>query len=186
MDDLWRYAEMLGCQMGAFPILYLGLSLEALYKCKKVKNPLSERIHKRLAGWKGTCLSKGGELSLLKLVLSSLPTYFLSLLVIRSSVAYEIDKSQRKFLWDQWKEIKGMHLANWKEVCPKEVGGLEARKNLGSFQDGKPKLLETPMVWAVGKLLWTNWSILKMDFVLRLALRSIPAFGKIVGALQDC
>jgi len=86
--------------MGTLLTSFLGLPLRAPYKCKEVWNPVLERTHIRLVGWKGRYLSKEGKLILIKLVLSSLPTYFLSLLVIPSSIAYEIEKSQRNFLWD--------------------------------------------------------------------------------------
>lgn len=33
VDDLWRFADVLGCQKGSLPSSYLGLPLGALFKC---------------------------------------------------------------------------------------------------------------------------------------------------------
>ena len=56
-------------------------------------------MERRLAGWKRLYLSKGGKVTLIKSTLSSLPTYFLSLLPIPAKVAKRIEKLQRDFLW---------------------------------------------------------------------------------------
>ena len=40
--------------------------------------PLIEKIKKRLAGWKGKSLSLGGRLTLVNMVLSSIPIYLMS------------------------------------------------------------------------------------------------------------
>ena len=44
-------------------------------------------------------LSKGGKVTLLKSSLSSLPTYFLSLLPLPGKMAKHMEKLQRDFLW---------------------------------------------------------------------------------------
>ena len=54
-------------------------------------------MKKKLFGWKRLYLSKGGRLMLLK-VLSSLPTYFLSLFTIPKAVAARLESIQRSFL----------------------------------------------------------------------------------------
>lgn len=58
-----------------------------------------ERFQKRLAGWKRQQITKGGRMTLIKSTLSNLPTYFMSLFVILSSVVKRLDKIQRDFLW---------------------------------------------------------------------------------------
>ena len=44
-------------------------------------------------------LYKGGKVTLIKSTLSSLPTYFLSILPIPGKVANRMEKLQRDFLW---------------------------------------------------------------------------------------
>jgi hypothetical protein len=57
-----------------------------------------EKMERKLAGWKSLYLSKGGRLTLLKITLSSLPTYYLSLFTIPISVANRIKMIQHNFL----------------------------------------------------------------------------------------
>jgi hypothetical protein len=62
-------------------------------------------------------LSKGDKVNLIKSTLSNLPTYFMSLFPLPTSVANCIEKLQHDFLWDELgKEFK-YHLVNWSEVC---------------------------------------------------------------------
>jgi hypothetical protein len=78
-------------------------------------------------------LSKGGRVTLIKSTLSNLPTYFLSLLPIPSSVASHIEKLYRDFLWGGIGEEFKFHLVNWSKVCsPISSGGLGIR-NLRIF-----------------------------------------------------
>ena len=84
-----------------------------------------EKIEWKLAGWKKLYLLKGGRLTLLKSTLSSLTTYFLSLINIPTHVANKIEKLQRDFLWGDPKT----HLLGWDKVCmPVANGGLGIRK----------------------------------------------------------
>lgn len=84
-----------------------------------------DKIHKRLVGWNGSYLSKEGKLVLIKSVLASLPTYFLSLFEIPTSVEKRIECLQRDFLWRKSKDGNRLHLVSWNEVCkPKHLGGL--------------------------------------------------------------
>jgi hypothetical protein len=53
-------------------------------------NPIIEGMERRLAGWKRLYHSKGGKVTLIKSTLSSLPTYFLSLLLV--GVAKRLEK----------------------------------------------------------------------------------------------
>ena len=61
-------------------------------------NPILEKMEKKLSSWKRLYLSKAGRLTLLKITLSSLPTYFLSLFTIPVVVADRLERIQRNFL----------------------------------------------------------------------------------------
>ncbi|CAL5368692.1 unnamed protein product [Camellia sinensis] len=92
-------AAVLGCKVATLPVTYLGLPLGASFKAKGVWDGVLDRVQRRLAGWKQQYLSKGGRLTLIKSVLSSILTYFMSLHVIPVSVAARLEKLQRDFLW---------------------------------------------------------------------------------------
>ena len=79
--NLEEFAEVLGCKVGSLPSTYLGLPLGAPYKSSKVWEGVEERFKKRLVLWKRQYLSKGRRQTLIKGTLSSLPIYFMSLLL---------------------------------------------------------------------------------------------------------
>lgn len=59
---------------------------------------------------------QGRKTYILKSILSTLPIYFFSLFVNLVSIVHVIEKIQIYFLWERWKENKGMQLVAWKEV----------------------------------------------------------------------
>ena len=70
-------------------------------------------------------LSKGGQVALIKSMLSSLPTYLMSQFPIPTSVAKCIESIQCDFLWGGMGEEFKHHLVNWTKVCsPIHEGGL--------------------------------------------------------------
>ena len=79
VNNVHALAKILGCRVRTLPMTYLGMPLGVSYKAPSIWNPILEKIERKLAGWKKLYLSKGGRLTLLKSMLSSLPTYFLFL-----------------------------------------------------------------------------------------------------------
>ena len=91
-------------------------------------------------------LSKGGKVTLIKSTISSLPTYFLSLLPLPAKVANRMEKLQRDFLWSGINGEPKLHLVSWAQVCKSlQVGGLGIRR-LRSFNSA-----------LLGKLLVSLW-----------------------------
>lgn len=71
-------------------------------------------------------MSKGGRLTLIKSISSSLLIYFMSLLVIPRKVDSKLEKIQRDFLWGGGVLEKRTHLINWNIVClVKKDGALK-------------------------------------------------------------
>ena len=67
----------------------------------------------------------GGRLTLIRLVLSSLPIYFLSVVKKPQGIVEIVKKLMRDFLWGGDIDSSS-HLVRWKEVMnPKHKGGLE-------------------------------------------------------------
>ena len=104
---------MLGYRQSSLPLRYLGLTLGAKFKELSIWNPILEKMERRLAGWKRLYLSKGGKVTLIKSTLSSLPTYFLSLLPLPGKVANRMEKLQRDFLWSGINGESKLHLVKW-------------------------------------------------------------------------
>ena len=103
---------VLGYKQGSLPMKYLGLPLEAKFKDMTIWNPILEKMERKLASWKKLNISKGGRVTLIKSALSNLPTYFLSLFPIPASVANQITRLQRNFLWSSLGDKPKFHLVN--------------------------------------------------------------------------
>ena len=110
VSNLPRLAALLSCKIGSIPLNYLGMPLGAPQKALSIWDPILEKVERRLAGWKKLYSSKGGRLILLKSILSSVPTYFMSLFPIPIKVAKRIELLQRNFLWDGVGDSRSYHL----------------------------------------------------------------------------
>jgi mannosylglycoprotein endo-beta-mannosidase len=79
----------------------------------------------RLPLWKGRFLNKADRLKLVNSVLSSMPTYFLTIFAIKKWAFNKLDRIRRGFLW-KGTSAGGEHcLVRWTKVKrPKCFGGL--------------------------------------------------------------
>jgi hypothetical protein len=119
----------------SFPCRYLGLQLHMRSLQKVHVQPLIERIGQRLPGWKGKMLNRAGRHTLVTTVLSSMPTYHLTVFPVTVWARKKIDKIRRSFLWKGEENANGGHcLVNGPTICmPKDLGAWECRtwKDLG-------------------------------------------------------
>ncbi len=143
-------ADFFGYAAGSFPLTYMGLPISPKALRKADDLPLIEKVDKRLAGWKGSLLSRAGRLVLLNSVLSSVPVFFFSTFRIPVWVSKAIDKIRRGFFWKGKVLDDGFNcLVNWEQVCrPRDNGGLGINnlkvmnsgllmKNLWSFYNAR-------------------------------------------------
>jgi len=89
-----KWAEMaaaeLQCKLIELPITYLGVPLGANMRKFSSWQPVIDRIKIRLSTWKANCISRAGRLVLIKVVLSSLSVYYLSIFKMPKKVIAEI------------------------------------------------------------------------------------------------
>lgn len=124
--DLLELARKLDCGEGQWPMKYLGLPLGGDPLRKKFWAPMMKKIAKRLEWWKKSCLSKGGRLVMIRVILSAIPALFLSLFRVLVALAQFIEAKMRNFLWEGMSEDSQCHLVPWEVVVkPKIKGGLE-------------------------------------------------------------
>ena len=126
-EDSWAQsiAAKLGCQVVQLPFTYLGVPLGANMRKYPSWRPIIDKVQQRLSSWKATCLSKAGRLVFIKAVLNSLPIYYLSNFKLPKRVAYEINRMQKRFLWNGKKEGRCCALVKWEVIQnSKSQGGL--------------------------------------------------------------
>jgi hypothetical protein len=113
---------------------YLGLPSMIGRSRKAIFSFIKDRIWKKINSWSSKCLSKAGREVLNKSVLQSIPTYFMSIFQIPSSLCDEIEKMMNSFWWGHsGSQNKGIHWLSWdKLTIHKNEGGMSF-KNLHAF-----------------------------------------------------
>ncbi|KAK3224067.1 hypothetical protein Dsin_011092 [Dipteronia sinensis] len=104
------WAEAFRCKKESLLISYLGLLLRARPRSKAFWKLLLTRTENRLTPCKRKFLNKGGRLTSIKTVLSSVPSYFLLVFKLPNVVAYAIKKFQMSFFWGDGVEKKKYHV----------------------------------------------------------------------------
>lgn len=116
-------AEMISCNVDAWPIKYLGVPLGGQPRSTTFWDLVVEKVSKKLACWK-KYISLGGKITLIKVALNNIPIYYMSLFKMPHKVAIIVEKCQRYFLWEGCKEWKD-HLMKWEDMTKsKENDGL--------------------------------------------------------------
>ncbi|KAL9681272.1 hypothetical protein QQ045_013054 [Rhodiola kirilowii] len=114
-----------GCPVGGFPMKYLGMQVGVNPTKRSIWEPIIQKFSDKLASWRGANLSMAGRLVLIKSALCSLPLYYASLYKIPNSVAQEMEKIQRQFLWGGLEGRRKLHYVKWETVKrPKKFGEL--------------------------------------------------------------
>lgn len=111
-----QWARSLGCVAGSLPFIYLGVPVGANMSHKKHWQPVIDRFSNKLSGWKARNLYFGGRLTLVKSVLSSLPTYDFSLFNAPRCVIDQLEQIRRHFLWGSTYNKKKINWVAWSQV----------------------------------------------------------------------
>lgn len=120
-------------------------------------------MENKLEGWKAKLLFRRGRVTLLKLVINSLPIYFMSLFKISHGIPDEIKKLQRCFLWGGANNNRGMHFIRWDIVCHEKKN-----EGLGLVDlETKNRSLLTKWIWRYGnerEHIWRKIVTAKNDY----------------------
>ncbi|MED6181435.1 hypothetical protein PIB30_118602 [Stylosanthes scabra] len=104
---------------------YLGVPLLHSRTTKDTYNGILVKMQARLSNWKANSLSLAGRTTLVKSVLTSIPSYTMQTALIPTHTCNMIDSNCRKFLWGETETAKRTHLLSWKNVGkPKQAGGF--------------------------------------------------------------
>jgi hypothetical protein len=91
-------AQTFDCQIGTYPFTYLGLPMGLSKPTAESFLPIVMRIERRLTST-SNFLTLAGRLEMVNLVLSSLPTYFMSVMEIPLSIRHQIDIYRKQWFW---------------------------------------------------------------------------------------
>jgi hypothetical protein len=116
-----------GQQISEFPYSYLGLPLHYKKLPRSTIQPMVQKIVNRLPGWKRNLLAYPGRQLLVKMVISAMPTHFLTVHKMAAWAIKEVDHFRRSFLWrgQDTDKVRGGHcLVKWKCcIRPRKLGG---------------------------------------------------------------
>ena len=122
-EEVAYLTDLVECSVGVWPVKYLGLPLGGNPKSKTFWEPVVMKVARRLNGWKRAFLSRGGRLTLIRSILSSLPIYYMSLFKMPQGISDTFEKLMRDFLWGGDTKSSS-HLVRWEEVIkPKQKDG---------------------------------------------------------------
>lgn len=125
VDIRQEMSASLGCSLSNSIGIYLGNCLDGEEVRLNSFNRLVQAINNKLQGWTGRFLSKAGRITLIKSILASLSTYYLSHMHVTKTQARKCDTLTNRFLWGNPENGKNMHTISWTTVCkPQGTGGL--------------------------------------------------------------
>jgi hypothetical protein len=96
-----QIAELFNCQIGNFPIKYLGVLVSPTRLHIKDWSPLERKNKKILAVWMGGMMSIAGRTTLIISSLSNSFIYHMSMYLLPKTVKDRLDKQRRIFLWQE-------------------------------------------------------------------------------------
>jgi len=111
------YAELFNCQVGLFPIKYLGVPVSPSRLHVRDWLSLIDKCLKRLDVWKGSCMSIAGRSTLISSSLNNSPIYHMSVYLLPKTIVNKMDKIMRSFFWQGGGTEKKYHLLKWEKIC---------------------------------------------------------------------
>jgi hypothetical protein len=112
---------------------YLGHFLKSDCYTKHDWNWLVKRFEGRILNWHNRFLYMGGRYVQIKVVLESIPVFWMSLVHIPATILTSLRQLMFSFLWTGSKKNKGVHLSKWEVLSkPKMMGGW-GLKNMPLF-----------------------------------------------------
>ena len=98
-EENWgnQYAEIFNCQVGLFPIKYLGVPVSPSKLKVSDRMLLVKKGNKSLDVWKGGTLSIAGRSTLISASLNNSSVYHMSVYLLPKSTIKCLDKNRRTF-----------------------------------------------------------------------------------------
>ncbi|GJY15140.1 hypothetical protein Tco_0385562 [Tanacetum coccineum] len=122
---LMQWLSMLAVKLLASLLIILVCLLAAHIPVGANWLPIIRKFSSKLADWKVRLLSVGGRLSLIKSVLGNLPTYYMSLYLMPSSIQKKLEMMRNKFFIGGEEGKRKITWVKWEKcLSSRELGGL--------------------------------------------------------------
>nr|GEW06749.1 RNA-directed DNA polymerase, eukaryota [Tanacetum cinerariifolium] len=96
-DEVYRRAQMIGCEALEIPFKYLGIMVGSNMNRLHAWDRVIKKVTARLSKWKAKTLSIGGRFTLTKSVLSSIPLYYFSLFKVPIGVLKRLESCRSNY-----------------------------------------------------------------------------------------
>ncbi|GKA84830.1 RNA-directed DNA polymerase, eukaryota, partial [Tanacetum coccineum] len=124
-SEIQSMANSFGCLANSLLFTYLGVKVAANMTRVNSWNEVIENVTCKLSKWKAQSLSVRGRLTLLKSVLGSLPTYYMSLFKALDGVLSHLERLRNSFFLGAEMDEHKMTWVCWRKVmAQKQYGGL--------------------------------------------------------------
>ncbi|GJZ78702.1 RNA-directed DNA polymerase, eukaryota [Tanacetum coccineum] len=124
-EEVSSMALVLGCGVAKLPMMYLGVPIGCnMRRCVNWKRVV-QKFESMMNRWKDKLLSVGGRLSLIKVVLGNLPTYYISLYWMPITVQKRLESMRNRFFIEGDSDDKKITWVKWNScLASKAMGGL--------------------------------------------------------------
>ncbi|KAK8649561.1 hypothetical protein V6N13_139234 [Hibiscus sabdariffa] len=112
-----EWVGIISCVVGQFSSDYLGLPLGPKRNLVVLWVPVVQKFYNRLASWKSNNMSYSSILVLIKSVLTSIPSYFLSIFQMTAEISQKLSGIMENFLGGASAMRKKIHWVNWTSLC---------------------------------------------------------------------
>lgn len=114
--EIQNNAHILGCSNSYFPFKYLGVPFDANMLLKNNLETANREILSKLSNQNAHIVSFGGRMTLTKSILSSLPTYYLSLFKAPHGILECLKKKRLRFIQGGFGNKNKTHWVDWPTV----------------------------------------------------------------------
>ncbi|GKC25373.1 putative RNA-directed DNA polymerase, eukaryota, reverse transcriptase zinc-binding domain protein [Tanacetum coccineum] len=124
-EDVADMAKVLGCGVIKLPMTFLGVPVGGnMGRCENWVR-IIQKFKSKLCQWKARMLSVGGRLTLLKSVVSNLPTFYMSLYLMPVTVQKQLESMRNRFFLGGDLGEKKVSWVKWNTcLASKAMGGL--------------------------------------------------------------
>jgi hypothetical protein len=118
-----RVAEILNCNVGKFPMKYLGVMVDCKHMTVSDLSYVYQKVEKKVPTWQNVGLSSGGKMILTESCLSSIPMYSMGIYRLQEEIHQKMNSARANFFWHGPNLKRKYHMAKWDIMAsPKSAG----------------------------------------------------------------